>query len=81
MSFSDDVKEELSAQISAGRHCQLAELMAIFVFCGKLEITENGGMYLKIQTENLFVAKKCFVLIKKIEGKAPELFIRQNVHF
>ena len=34
MSFSGMVKEELSRHIGSGRHCRIAELAAIFTFCG-----------------------------------------------
>ena len=37
MSFSGMVKEELSRHIGSGRHCRIAELAAIFTFCGSLE--------------------------------------------
>ena len=41
MSFSSEVKEELSEQIASGRHCRLAETAAILSLCGKIVITEN----------------------------------------
>ena len=34
MSFSSEVKEELSRQISTARHCQIAEIAAIISMCG-----------------------------------------------
>ena len=39
MSFSSEVKEELSEQIASGRHCRLAETAAILSLCGKIVIT------------------------------------------
>lgn len=62
MSFSGTVREELAAQISSARHCQLAELAALIHFCGN---TCEGGMHLCLETENEAVARKCFTLLKK----------------
>ena len=62
MSFSGTVKEELAAQISPARHCQLAELAALLHFCGS---ACEGGKHLCLETENEAVAKKCFTLFKK----------------
>lgn len=62
MSFSATVKEELAAQISSARHCQLAELAALFHFAGGA--CENGA-HLTLETENEAVARKCFTLLKK----------------
>ena len=42
MSFSGMVKEELSRHIGSGRHCRIAELAAIFTFCGSLEAGTDG---------------------------------------
>ena len=39
MSFSREVKEELSRQISKGRHCQLAEIAGILGLSGRIEST------------------------------------------
>lgn len=65
MSFSSEVRAELSSHLPASRHCQIAELAAFFAFCGKIEHSEDGRVALKIQTENGSLAKKCFTLIKK----------------
>lgn len=47
MSFSSQVKEELSRQFQPGRHCQIAEIAAILSFAGRLEgegsIKRAGG--------------------------------------
>ena len=37
MSFSGEVKEELSRQFHKSRHCQIAEIAAILSFVGRLE--------------------------------------------
>ena len=66
MSFSSEVKEELSEQIASGRHCRLAETAAILSLCGKIVITENDRYCVKIQTENLAVARKYFTLLRPV---------------
>lgn len=65
MSFSSEVKEELSAHISGSRHCQLAELAAIICFLGKVETDKEDGLCLCLQTENEAVIRKCFTLLEK----------------
>ncbi|MDD6797087.1 MAG: DNA-binding protein WhiA [Clostridia bacterium] len=65
MSFSADVKEELSRHTGTARHCQIAELAAIVALCGRVEKDENGLFSLKISTENKIVIRKCFTLLEK----------------
>ncbi|MCR5785176.1 MAG: DNA-binding protein WhiA [Eubacterium sp.] len=65
MSFSGDVKEELSKQLPKARHCQIAELGAIVGMCGNVEGNSDEGYKITIQTENARLARKCFTLIKK----------------
>lgn len=65
MSFSSEVKEELSGHISSSRHCQIAELAAIFCHNGRIVVGEGGNIQLSIQTENEQVIRKCFTLLKK----------------
>ncbi len=78
MSFSGDVKEELSRQFSAARHCQLAELAAIIGMCGDVVISETDQYSIKIHTENAAVARKCFTLLKKGFKIETEIVIRRN---
>ncbi len=79
MSFSSEVKEELSKRISPARHCQIAELAALLHFCGQYGRDENGLFTIGFQTENEAVVRKGFTLLKKtynIETGLP-LDIRQ----
>lgn len=64
MSFSGEVKEELSKHINTSRHCQIAELAAILCFLGGVE-EKNGNFRLFLQSENEAVLRKCFTLLKK----------------
>ena len=78
MSFSGEVKEELSQKVSTARHCQIAELAAIMGMCGGVVITSGDRYRVKIQTDNLPVARKGFTLLQKIFNIEPEVSIRQH---
>ncbi|MDO5423695.1 MAG: DNA-binding protein WhiA [Eubacteriales bacterium] len=79
MSFSSEVKEELSRQVSPARHCQIAEISAIISMCGGVVISSGDRYSLKIHTENLSVARKYFTLLKKTFNIDTEVSIRQNM--
>lgn len=80
MSFSGDVKEELSRQMSTARHCQIAEIGAIISMCGHISISQEGRYTLRIQTENLSVARKSFTLLEKTFNIETEVSIKQNAY-
>ena len=65
MSFSADVKEELTKHISSARHCQIAELAAMMHFAGQYGQAADGGLIIGFQTENQAVLRKGFTLLKK----------------
>lgn len=87
MSFSMNVKEEAMQQVTSRRHCAIAELAAIISMCG---VVENGQkqsdtdcladtekrLSLKVQTENICVAKKYFTLLKKTFNIYPLVSVR-----
>lgn len=64
MSFSGEVKEDLAKQISASRHCQIAELSALLHFCGSCR-EKADGVELEFHTENQSLIRKYFTLLKK----------------
>lgn len=61
MSFSGQIKEEIERCTSQARHCQLAELSALYRFCGRKE----GNGQLVFSSENELAIRKCFTLLKK----------------
>lgn len=65
MSFSHDVKEELSKHISSGKHCQIAELAALLNLAGQYGRNPNGTYTIGFQLENETVVRKGFTLLKK----------------
>ena len=65
MSFSSEVKAELARQNDSKRHCQLAELAALIYFGCKISQDTKGGYEVEVTSENPFVARKYFTLLKK----------------
>lgn len=63
MSFSGKIKDELERISGMPRHCQLAEMAAIYDFCGKHSEEEDGKIV--ISSENELAVRKYFTLIKK----------------
>lgn len=80
MSFSSEVKEELSRYITENEHCMLAELAAILSVCGQISIQEDDSCRLLVQTENVAEARKCFTLLKKTFKIEAETIIRKNTY-
>ncbi len=78
MSFSGDVKTELSTQTAMARHCQLAELAAIISHCGTVCVTAQDKIWLKVQTENITVVRKCFTLLEKAFNIYKDVAVRRN---
>lgn len=78
MSFSGRVKEELGKHVSQARHCQLAELAALFLLCGKVKRGSGGKISLEIHTENLTVAQKSYMLLRMAFDTSIEIRIRNH---
>lgn len=78
MSFSKQVKEELLSTTGSARHCQLAELAAIFQFCGFIADAGNGRPAIGISTENKTISIKCFTLLKKTFNIYASVSVRRH---
>ena len=65
MSFSSEVKEELSRHLGKSRHCQIAELAALIAFDGKVQVSESG-CDLFLDSENELLNTKYDLLLKKL---------------
>jgi len=78
MSFSSRVKEELSRQLPAARHCQIAEIAAILSLCGRVKISALDDFSIEIHTENVAVARKYFTLLKKTFNICNDVLIRRG---
>ena len=79
MSFSGEVKEELGEYLDEARHCQIAELAAYIGMCGSVLINSEDHYGLRLHTENIIVARKCFTLLKKTFNIKTEISIRFNM--
>ena len=65
MSFSSEVKEELSRHLGKSRHCQIAELAALIAFDGKVQVSESW-CDLFLDSENELLNTKYDLLLKKL---------------
>ena len=79
MSFSSEVKEELSRHISPARHCRIAEIAAIISICGRMEEDENGKLAITVVTENAAVARAVSVVEVGVLNKNA-FFSIKNLH-
>lgn len=80
MSFSSEVKEELSRQICNAQHCRIAEIAAIISMCGSIIINADDKYSIKVRTETLAVARKYENLIKKAFHVHTEISIRNGAY-
>lgn len=78
MSFSSDIKDELSRQTAEARHCCIAEIAAIISLCGRILISVEDKYCIKVHTENISVARKYYTLLKKTFEVTGEVSVRQN---
>ena len=78
MSFSSEVKEELSKECNSPRHCCIAETAAIISMCGKVIFDEKDHVRIEIHTENVTVARKYFTLLKKTYNINTDISIRHS---
>lgn len=78
MSFSNDVKAELSEQLNSKSHCRLSETAAIISMCGTICISQFEKYSIKIVSENIYLAKKIYLLLKKVYGVVPETAVRNT---
>lgn len=78
ISFSAKVKEELARHIPEARHCRVAELLGIIGMNGHIRIDSRDRYSIKIQTENLSVARKYFTLVKKTFNIETDILVSHN---
>ncbi len=78
LTFSGKIKEELARHWSEARHCQIAEIAAIVSMCGRVCISSREEYSIKVRTENLSVARKCFTLLQKTFNIKAEILVLRN---
>ncbi|MBI5232182.1 MAG: DNA-binding protein WhiA [Coriobacteriales bacterium] len=79
MSFTAEVKEELSRVESTRSCCAKAELAALVRIEGTLHITGNERYRLEVATETAPVARVAIKLLHKVYGLKTELTVRRSV--
>ncbi len=77
MSFSGDVKDELSRHVPKSRHCCVAEIAAAVALAGTIN-NEKGSYSISLRTENTAVARKYFTLLKKTFNINTEFYVRET---
>lgn len=77
MSFSSEVKEELSRFIPEARHCCIAESAAIISILGKVNQTKKKELDLELVFDSPAIARKCFTLLKKTYNIVSDISIVQ----
>ena len=78
LTFSGEVKEELSRHQASREHCQIAEITAIIGMCGKVAIDSRERYSIKVRTENVSVARKYFTLLRKTFNINTETLVSSN---
>ncbi|NLY70118.1 MAG: DNA-binding protein WhiA [Clostridiales bacterium] len=75
MSFSSDVKNELSRINIDKKCCELAQIAGLIRVCGSIKISGGGKLELKISTENAAIARLFLKGIKSYFGVGANLQI------
>lgn len=78
LTFSGEVKEELSKNLAEKEHCHIAEIAAIIGICGKVAIDSRERYSIKVRTENVSVARKYFTLLRKTFNIDTETLVSAN---
>ena len=80
MSFSFNVKKELTCVPLGARHCMIAELAAMIIMAGEIKY-ENHTFSIKFHTENAAIARKYFTIIKKAFNINTEIILKTSKKF
>lgn len=79
MSFSGEVKKELSALTPKARHCQIAELAAILIFAAKIQAADgdvpgrkNEKILLSLETDNPLLEQTYAMLLTFLFGMVDD---------
>lgn len=80
MSFSSNVKKELTCVPLGARHCMIAEIAAMLIMAGEIKY-ESQQFSIKFQTENAAIARKYFTMVKKTFNINTEVVLKENKKF
>ena len=77
MSFSGDLRAELSGIIPSGRKARETAAAVLLANIGSFSLTEEGDVLLTLSTGNKIALRKCFTLIQKTVNISLGLFALQ----
>lgn len=80
MSFSTDVKDEISKHTANARHCQIAEATAMLYMVGNVKKYYKEHNAIFIRSENEAVIRRFCILIKKILGISLEVRVKHTIN-
>lgn len=78
MSFSMNVKEELTHTDIKRECCALAELTAFSRMVGTMELGAKGALCIRFDCESVIIAKRIFHIIKKLYDVSAELSMQDH---
>lgn len=78
VSFSTEVKDEISKEELGSLCCQKAELSAILQMRGSVKLLGKNNIGLEISTENASIARRIFNIIKKLYKVQSEILVKKN---
>ncbi len=76
MSFSQNVKQEIGANLPEARHCRIAFLAGLTMMIADIRKEEDGGISILYHSENEAVIRICFTLLRKTIRIIPDVQIR-----
>ena len=79
MSFTTEVKEEMSRIPAQCSHCDRALLSALVRIEGSLHVSGSGAYRLEVATDGIFVARLIIRLVHEIYHLKTEFTVRQSV--
>ncbi|NLW17910.1 MAG: DNA-binding protein WhiA [Firmicutes bacterium] len=79
MTFSEEVKRELTRISVTDQCCQRAELAALIRLNGSIEISRGDQWGLSVTTQNPATARVIFKLFRAVFGVQTEIYIRRKV--
>ena len=79
MSFSSNIKEELSRNETGARHCKIAEIAGFLRFGGNISL-EPEHYEIQIQTETVSAAKRFYKLINEFLKRSRNYTISVDKH-
>lgn len=79
MSFTAEVKDELSRVVASSELCEVAQLSALIRVCGTLSFRGPGRYSIRVSTETGAVARTVFLLSHRLFDLKTELTYRRSV--